>query len=412
MSITSPLLVKKEEYGPLVSPQRNRCTPIYNWHAFKHSFSKELVENLINEFNLEKGSWVLDPFSGGGTTLLACKDLGINSMGYDILPFSVFLSNVKTRDYDEKKLRKCLQKFRNFSRTPCTKIELPDISIVDKAFEPKVKQELILVKQMINEIQETETRDFFMLGLLSILEAVSNTSKSGGFLRIVKRQTPVERVCEIFFEKIESMISDIEESNKVRRNRKGNVKAFLGDSRKLPTTRKFHAVITSPPYPNRHDYTRIYALELIFDFVESNDELKEIRYHTLRSHVEARKKYKVDGYSKPAIIDDLMSQVESQGTNNPAVTKMLKGYFEDMYLSLSEMSRCLKDDGKIGLVVSNVRFSGVNIPVDEILAGIGEQVGLSTEGIWMARRRGNSSQQMKEFKRKPSRESIIIWQKV
>lgn len=411
MPITSPLLVKKEEYGSLISPQRNRYTPIYNWHAFKHSFSKELVENLINEFNLEKGSWVLDPFSGGGTTLLACKDLGINSMGYDILPFSVFLSNVKTRDYDEQKLRKCLQRFRNFSRTPRTKIELPDISIVDKAFEPKVKQELILVKQMINEIQETETRGFFMLGLLSILEAVSNTSKSGGFLRIVKRQTPPERVCQIFLEKIESMISDIEESNKVRRNGKGNVKAFLGDSRKLPTTRKFHAVITSPPYPNRHDYTRIYALELIFDFVENNDELKKIRYHTLRSHVEARKKYKVDGYSKPAIIDDLMSQVESQGTNNPAVTKMLKGYFEDMYLSLSEMSRCLKDNGKIGLVVSNVRFSGVNILVDEILAGIGEQVGLSTKGIWVARHRGNSSQQMKEFKRKPSRESIIIWQK-
>ncbi len=53
----------------------------------------------------------------------------------------------------------------------------------------------------------------------------------------------------------------------------------------------------------------------------------------------------------------------------------------------------------------------VNIPVDTILAEIGEQVGLSTEAVVLARNRGNSAQQMKEYKRKPSRESIIIWVK-
>ena len=46
----------------------------------------------------------MDPFCGGGTTLLACKELGINSNGFDILPFSVFLSNVKTREYNLEKL--------------------------------------------------------------------------------------------------------------------------------------------------------------------------------------------------------------------------------------------------------------------------------------------------------------------
>ena len=90
---------------------------------------------------------------------------------------------------------------------------------------------------------------------------------------------------------------------------------------------------------------------------------------------------------------------------------MLEGYFEDMYLSLAEMHRCLRDKGKVALVVSNVRFAGVTIPVDTILAEIGEQVGLTPKEIWAVRYRGNSSQQMRNYKRELSRESIVIWEK-
>jgi len=82
-----------------------------------------------------------------------------------------------------------------------------------------------------------------------------------------------------------------------------------------------------------------------------------------------------------------------------------------MYLALQGMSKGLKKKGKIALVVSNVRFARVNIPVDEILAEAGEQVGLRSRAVWVARYRGNSSQQMKEYQRKPSRESIVVWEK-
>jgi tRNA G10 N-methylase Trm11 len=189
------------------------------------------------------------------------------------------------------------------------------------------------------------------------------------------------------------------------------VLARIGDARKLPTQQKFDAVITSPPYPNRHDYTRIYSLEMIFDFVSTNDELKKIRYETIRSHVEARRKYEAIGYARPTILDGLIEEIRRNGTNNPQVASMLEGYFEDMYLVLLEISRCLNDSGKVGLVVSNVRFAGVNIPVDEILASIGTQAGLMPKELWVARYRGNSSQQMRFYKRNPSRESIITWEK-
>lgn len=405
-------ILEKAEFGPIVSPHRNQYRPIHNWYTFKHGYSADLAINLIAHFNLSEGSWVLDPYCGGGTTLLTCKELGINSRGFDILPFSVFLSNVKIEDYDDGELLEQLEILIRDTRTYYDYgAVLPDIPIVKKAFQPDVMKELLSLKYKIERISDSRIRTFFNLGFLGILESVSNTSKTGGFLRIVNRDVSPHAIQSLFLQKVTSMINDVIEYNKSKRQRSVSSLAETGDARRLPTHRKYDAAITSPPYPNRHDYTRIYSLEMIFDFVSSNDELKKIRYETIRSHVEAKKKYEAIGYEKPDILSSFIAQVKKNGTNNPQVVGMLEGYFEDMYLSLSEIDRCLKSGGKVGMVVSNVRFAGVNILVDEILSEIGSQVGLTPKAIWVMRYRGNSSQQMRDYNRNPSRESIIIWEK-
>jgi len=173
------------------------------------------------------------------------------------------------------------------------------------------------------------------------------------------------------------MISDVEINNHSNHKNEINIQAFLGDARQIPNSLSYNAIITSPPYPNRHDYTRIYSLELAFDFIKNNDDLKKIRYETLRSHVEAKKKYEAISYRQPLILKKSIELVEKNGV----------------------------------MVISNVRFAGINILVDEILSEIGKQAELKPKGIWLARYRGNSSQQMKTYKRIPSRESIVIWEK-
>jgi tRNA G10 N-methylase Trm11 len=353
----------------------------------------------------------MDSFCGGGTSLLACKEAGINSIGFDILPFSVFLSSVKTRNYNVEQLITEKKRFNTNKKISISIPALTNIPIARKAFTPSIRTELIKIKQRIEEIEDHSIRDFYNLGLLNILESVSNTSKSGGFLRIVNRKIRPEKVRMYFDNRIESMIADVRLFNDSFKWKGVSTSAKYSDARKLNTTRKYNAIITSPPYPNRHDYSRIYSLEMLFDFVSSNDELKQIRYETLRSHVEARKKYQASDYIQPKALKKLVERVKINGVNNPQVIGMLEGYFEDMYLAIKEMSEKLDDKGKIALVVSNVRFSGISIPVDEILSEIGQQVELKPTAIWVARLRGNSSQQMKEYKREPSRESIVVWGK-
>lgn len=398
---------KTNDYSKLVSPRRDKDKPIYNWHSFKHSYSKELVDLFINEFKLNNNSKILDMFCGGGTTLLAAKENSIFAVGYDISPFAVFLSQVKTNNYDKKVLSEILTDIaKKLDRyIPSENVIFPEIPLLKKAFKKKTWHEINYIKKVILRIKDRRIRDFFSLSLLSILESVSNTSKTGGFLRIVSRRISSGTAMKNFVAQAQRMINDL--------NNNGNIKSKvkIGDARRLKEKNLFDAIITSPPYPNRHDYTRIYALELILFFINNNEELKQLRYNTLRSHVEAKKKYHSNGYQQPPQLTKALSKVERNGVNNIQIIDMLKGYFEDMYLTLKEMHRLLNKTGKIALVVSNVRFSGINILVDEILSELGEQVGLKTKEIRIIRYRGNSSQQMRDYNKLLSRESIIIWEK-
>jgi DNA modification methylase len=402
-----PLIKNKiNDLKDLISPRRDIDTPLYNWHAFKHSYSKDLVDYLIKDFKLTPGTWVLDNFCGGGTTLLACKEKRINTYGIDILPFSVFLSKVKTRNYNIASLEKDFFTLKIYKKARINQL-LPQIEIVPKAFTGPVQKEIIYLLKRIKQLKNYKNRDFFKLAVFSILESISRTSKSGGFLRLVKRNTRPEQVHKKFVQQCAKMIEDLRQN----KNKESNSQTIieLQDSRKYKTERKFDAVITSPPYPNRHDYTRIYSLELITGFISSNRKLKQLRYKTLRSHVEAKETYLTKSYSPPLRLCNNIKKIKKNGTNNPLIVKMIEGYFKDMYLVLEQIKRSLKKGGRVAVVVSNVRFSGENILVDEILGEIGKQVGLIPEKILVARYRGNSAQQMGEFSRNPSRESIVIW---
>lgn len=284
-------ITEKPELGRLVSPHGNRHIPIHNWFPYKHGYSRNLAAYLLNSFGLSPGNWVLDPFCGSGTTLLTCKELGINARGYDVLPFSVFLSNVKVSDYDMREVERQLNALVKVNSEPrgLHLGELPDIPLVKKAFGPEMEKRLLRLKHDIDGIRSQNVRSLLTLGFLNILESVSNTSKNGGFLRIVQRNVSPDVVGGMFVDQVKLMVRDLADVEKRKRYVKLNVAAKTGDARRLPTRMKYDAIISSPPYPNRHDYTRIYSLEMVFGFVSSNDELKKVRYNTLRSHVEARR---------------------------------------------------------------------------------------------------------------------------
>ena len=183
--------------------------------------------------------------------------------------------------------------------------------------------------------------------------------------------------------------------------------ACVADARVMPASdAEYSAVITSPPYPNRHDYTRIFGVELMFAFQdwEAN---RALRYQTFHSHPEARPNRPSAGrYKPPKALDASVRDLSDK-----RIQRMLDGYFLDMYLCLCEVARVCRKGAKAAFVVGNTQYDGTAILVDELTAEIGEQAGLTCKEIRAVRWRGNSAQQMGKYGRMAARESVVMFEK-
>src|SRR5262249_45536281 len=105
----------------------------------------------------------------------------------------------------------------------------------------------------------------------------------------------------------------------------------------------FDCLITSPPYCNRYDYTRTYALELAF-LGMSEEKLSELRQGMVSCTVETRAKSDLDGklgveaverarhiYNGQRLLNQILDYLEDRKEkgvlNNNGIPRMVRNYF-------------------------------------------------------------------------------------
>lgn len=75
----------------------------HNFYRYPARFSPKFVRAVIESFS-KPGDVVLDPFMGGGTTIVEALALGRNGIGTDISSLAVFVAEVKTTLFDDDEL--------------------------------------------------------------------------------------------------------------------------------------------------------------------------------------------------------------------------------------------------------------------------------------------------------------------
>jgi 23S rRNA G2445 N2-methylase RlmL len=67
----------------------------HGYYRYPARFSPLFVRAVIAAFT-KTGDWVIDPFAGGGTTLVEAMAAGRNALGIDISSLATFVSEAKT----------------------------------------------------------------------------------------------------------------------------------------------------------------------------------------------------------------------------------------------------------------------------------------------------------------------------
>ncbi len=439
----SPFLSRK-----IVSFQGNKDKLAYSWYKYKEAFSASLVEYFFGSYAGKISGKVLDPFAGIGTTLFAASAQGIPADGIELLPIGQEI--IHARLLSEREISSddltTLEHWITSSpwKESSEKVAFSTIRITENAYPPETVEAIERYRGALQQENE-KVQAILRLVLLCVLEGISYTRKDGQYLRWDARsgkQRPGTKAFNkgeiLAFDaaitaKLKEILSDIRDAETpvtlfpVKRTMK-DIRLFKGSCLEvLPTleTASYGAVVTSPPYCNRYDYTRTYALELAMLGL-TQAEVSGLRQEMLSCTVENREKNLlkicpqwtpfIEAANQQKLLQTIYTYLEhekaSGALNNNGIPRMVRGYFSEMACVIGECARVLKPNARLFMVNDNVRYAGVSISVDTILSDIARSLGFEVENILVVPgKKGNSSQQMGTYGRVPLRKCVYVWRK-
>jgi len=437
----------------LVSYQANKRERFYRWFKYKEGFSSKLVRYFLKRLAPRAGD-LLDPFAGAGAALFASREQGWNSTGIEALPVAVFAMQARhaAERVDASVFAKEAEKAlaAPLDRLGRDAPAFPHLRITKGAFPPATERQMRgFLAHCDGRVADPHASLLLRFACFCVLEDVSYTRKDGQYLRWDSRcarrrirgtfnKGKIHSFKDAIRDKLRRITHDLEENTLFHNpdEQPGMLDIRCGSCLQvLPSlrSRSFDLVITSPPYCNRYDYTRTYALELAF-LGYDDEQVKNLRQELLSSTVENKSKaHEIEAVYKQRrhperleqglelfqhqealheVLQKLMKYREIGSLNNSNIPRMVENYFLEMAFVVNELTRVLRSGGHIVMVNDNVRYAGEHIPVDLILTDMACKAGLKAKHIWaLPRGKGNSSQQMGAHGRQELRKCLYVWEK-
>lgn len=431
----------------LVSFQANKSRSVYRWYKFKEAFSADLVEFLLTRYGIAEGK-LLDPFAGSGTALFASSNRGLAADGIEVLPIGQRIIQTKKtidRGWTDADRRALSEWSTALPWRACKNSKpIPELKITRGAYSAETKDGIEKFLAAASK-ENPAVAEILFFALLCVLEVISFTRKDGQYLRwdyrSERRQGArpfnkgyIPAFDEAIANKLKEIVADLSEAETAsdlfrEKVKAGPITLHAGSCLDvLPTlpAADYDCVFTSPPYCNRYDYTRTYALELALLGVDEL-RLRELRQEMLSCTVENRAKDLIalnPDWNSPvrsadrhdlfqAVLSYLAHQKKSGALNNNGIPRMVRGYFYEMAVVIYECARVLKPGAPLIMVNDNVRYAGASIPVDLILSDFASELGFKiTDVLVLPNGKGNSSQQMGAHGRDRLRKCVYVWEKI
>ncbi|MBI2857121.1 MAG: site-specific DNA-methyltransferase [Chloroflexi bacterium] len=230
----------------------------HRFYRYPARFSPEFVRHVISALS-EPGDTVLDPFMGGGTTIVEALAAGRRAVGVDINGLSQFITRVKTTPLSERDAGELIEWGRSLELDMMALHGETDVQSDHRAknLPDEVRCFLGAAVQSVGRLRFPRQRRFARCVLLRV-----------GQWALDNRQHPpmTDKICAQINEEIQDMLTGLREfvqaaqsagfrKNKITGNRaliqasvaEAPLRRAIGDHVRTPKL-----LLTSPPYPGVH----------------------------------------------------------------------------------------------------------------------------------------------------------------
>jgi hypothetical protein len=309
-------------------PQIARTKHVHGLHPYLGKYVPQLVEIFLQRY-FQPGQSVYDPFVGSGTTLVEANVFGADAIGSDISAFNCLLSRVKTTSYSLGALEMSLKAALEEARRAGPLLSGDESAWLRTWYAPRALGELLRYHAVASERLDDPAWDVAKVILSRAARSARLTTHfdldspripttAPYFCHKHKRTCrPVEEAAKFLSRYTVDTVRRIRAFAELRTDRAVDV--VHGDSRELCLSRTVDGIITSPPYPGLIDY-----------------------------HEQHRYSYELLG------LEDRRDD-EIGAASERTSTRALGAYVEDMTSVLRNVTRQLRHDAPIVIVVNDSR---------------------------------------------------------
>jgi len=375
------------------------------FHPYKGKFHPKMARALLNYIYPQEKGVVMDNFAGSGTLLVEASFIGLDSVGVEINPLSVLMSNVKCNsllidtkllkteiENYFKKVREALSVHLNRRKGQLSLI--CDLNIDFKEIEEKAERlsaelkdnylrnkdevvpQVLICKNLLSTVKDEKIREFLLLALSGTISDIARRTKEE--FQVVFRKRVNDLYLRLYlFHKLNEIL-DI---------KAGKSRTYEGDTRNMINIRSesIDGIVNSPPYAValdyiKNDYPQLVLLELTSSIKELDKKMMgnpRVNYDRKALLAEVGKTSNPLPESANKIVNYLIKNGRQQ-----AGLRSYK-FFIDMHKALKEMYRVMKKGSKCGIIIGNNHFkvgnNYIEVPNDKVILELAVEVGFTVD---------------------------------
>jgi len=220
------------------------------YYSYPAKFQAQLPHELINDLT-SPGDLVVDPYCGGGTTGLECMILGRRFVGYDINPFAIFISKVKTTKLNTHILTELVSQILALKNP--RQVDVLDAG--DKeCLGHEVSREINTIIGNIRSINDSDSyKNFFLLAAIHAIKIVGrrdfiDREDNGAQLQLLSSDDLPEKssISSLMRKKVQKMLFEMTSLPE----RRHPIRFYCASNHRMRQLRtgSVDLIVTSPPY--------------------------------------------------------------------------------------------------------------------------------------------------------------------